>query len=136
MLIFKYPIESWHRVHGVGTCSYLTHSPSIFFFTLILNYLRAFLLQFKSKSQFKSIKLQGKNVLWYLVEFYREGGDIGMFFFTLVPKVLWWYSLVLGFHWIWIGWSIMLSAQTFQQLIVIYRKCNIVWGCTSIYRPL
>ena len=39
------------------------------------------------------------------------------------------------FYWILIGWFIELSVQTFQQLIVIYRKGNFVyyrWGCTSI----
>ena len=38
-----------------------------------------------------------------------------------------------------IGWFIKLSVQTFQPLIVIYRKGNFVyrdWGCTSICRSL
>ena len=39
-----------------------------------------------------------------------------------------------------IGCSIKSSVQTFQPLVVIYRRGNFMyqnyWGCTSIYRPL
>ena len=35
-----------------------------------------------------------------------------------------------------ISWFIKLSFQTFQPLIVIYRRGNYVWGSTSIYYPL
>ena len=41
--------------------------------------------------------------------------------------------------WILIGWLIKLSVQTFQPLIVIYRRDNFVyhyWRYTSNYRPL
>ncbi len=48
-------------------------------------------------------------------------------------------SFIRTFPWIWIGWFIRLSVQTFRPLIVIYRWGNFVyrhWECTSIYRPL
>ena len=38
-----------------------------------------------------------------------------------------------------LGWFIKVSVQTFQPIIVIYRRGNLVfyhWECTSIYRPL
>ena len=38
-----------------------------------------------------------------------------------------------------ISWLIKLSVQTFQSLIVIYKRGDFVyhnWACTSIYRPL
>ena len=72
----------------------------------------------------------------------REGRDIGLFI-TLVPKSLILtlpYSLCLTtLGKILIGWFIKLRVQTFQLLIVIYRKGNFVyhhWRCTSIYRPV
>ena len=53
------------------------------------------------------------------------------------------YSLAFNFkvysYWIFIGWIIKLSVQTFQFLIIIYGRSNFVYqhlGWTSIYRPL
>ena len=54
-------------------------------------------------------------------------------------------SLVIKFlihgdsYWIVIGWFIKLSVNTFQPIIVIFRKDSIVyhhWGCKSTYWPL
>ena len=46
--------------------------------------------------------------------------------------------IILGTFKILIGWFILLSVQTFQPLIVIYRIGNFVYPhqrCTSIYEP-
>ena len=59
-------------------------------------------------------------------------------FFTLVPKVL---VFFVGFTNLgtFIGCLNKLSVQTFQSLILIYRRGNFVchhWGCTWIHLPL
>ena len=73
------------------------------------------------------------------------GGEIGRFI-TLVPKVLYdcflirWLYNFGGLNLILIGWFIKLSVNTFQLLIVIYKKGNNIvyhyWGSTSICWPL
>ena len=53
--------------------------------------------------------------------------------FIFVGKQHW--GILLHF----LNWFIKLSGQTFQPLILIYRRGNFVyhhWECTSIYRPL
>ena len=50
-----------------------------------------------------------------------------------------WINNFGGFFWILIGWFVELSVQTFQPLILFYRRSNFVchhWGCISICRPL
>ena len=82
--------------------------------------------------------LQGINV-----NSVREEGDIGMFI-TLFPKVLYKRFLIR-----WINNFVDLlnfdlyfnkfNVQTFQQLILIYRRGNFayhLWGCTLIFRSL
>ena len=72
----------------------------------------------------------------------RKGGDNGLLI-TLVPKdcnnVLFFVAITtLGIYWILIDWIIKMRVQTFQPLIVIYRRGNFDYhhlGCTSIYKP-
>ena len=50
-----------------------------------------------------------------------------------------WLNNFRDFYWILIGWFIKLNVQTFQPLIVIYRRGSFVyhhWECTSIYQSL
>ena len=54
------------------------------------------------------------------------------------------FSYLLGqqlryFYWILIGLFIKLNVQSFEPIIVIYRRDNYInnhWGCTSMYQPL
>ncbi len=71
----------------------------------------------------------------------REGGNIaGVVYYTSPQKlVIRWLTNLGDLHGILIGWIRNLSVQTFQQLIVIYRRVNFVyhyWKCTSIYHQL
>ena len=68
----------------------------------------------------------------------RQEGDIGLFI-ALVPKIFLIHWLNNFGKWILIGWLIKFSVQTFQPLIVNYRRGNFVyhhWVCTLIYRLL
>ena len=80
------------------------------------------------------------NVLSILIYKIREHWAV----YYTSPKVLLsflirWRNNFGNFYWILIGWFIKLSFQTFQPLILIYRRVNFVypyWGWTSIYRLL
>ena len=77
-----------------------------------------------------------KNIQWNC----REGGNI-VLFITLVPKVFIerFLSVASTTYCILIGWFIRFGVQTFQPLIVIYRRGKFVyhhWECKSFYRPL
>ena len=63
-----------------------------------------------------------------------KGGDIGLII-TLVSKVF--FFVGLKTYWIFIGCFIKLNVQSFQRLILIYRRGSFVYqGSTSIYRSL
>ena len=49
-----------------------------------------------------------------------------------------WLNNFEDFYWVLIGWFIKFSVQTFQPIILIYRRGNFKYhkGCTLIYRPL
>ena len=69
---------------------------------------------------------------------YREGGDNELFI-KLFNKLIRLLNNFWDFNWILIDWFIKLSVQTFQLLILIYRRFNFVfhhWRCTLICRPL
>ena len=66
-------------------------------------------------------------LILFIPAIYKERGDNGLFI-TLAPKVLLWRFLIRWIHnfvefsEFFIGWIIKLSVQTFQPLIVIYRR--------------
>ena len=57
----------------------------------------------------------------------------------VITFLMGWINNFGDFYRILISRFIQLSVQTFQPLIVIYKRSNFVyhhWGCTPIYRPL
>ena len=76
--------------------------------------------------------------LWTILYVFecRERGDNGLFI-TLIPKLL---KIRFLIRWLNnFGDLIKFSVQTFQPLILIYRRGNFMhhhWGCTPIYPSL
>ena len=70
----------------------------------------------------------------------REKGQWDVYYNSLKSFIITFLIRWLNnLQWILIGWFIKFSVPTFQALILITRRGNLLyhdWGCTSIYRPL
>ena len=92
---------------------------------------RIFLVLPKNKNRNRMVAYKEVNIQ---CQHNREGRDIGLII-TLVSKVF--FFVGLKTYWIFIGCFITLSVQSFQRLILIYRRGSFVYQVsTSIYRSL